>query len=302
MKKISLLKAMAISMAFASFSFAFAITNISAKEADFEKTIEKTLSEDTVSVVNIQANIPQQEYEFLAFNNNNINTINGNNDNTCIIPSDYFSQKKEDEFEAAVLFDKTATEDKAEKPIVDAINIAPAARTVTFNARVYSDEEIALYALTPYKIAQDTDVIQYRHENMYDAECAVVDSSQFTDSDLYLMAKIIHAEICLLGDEARRSVGTAIINRVADPKYPNTISGVIYQDGQFSTSHTSKEPCEECYAAAYDVMYNGYRSFPWYVNSFQCICDGYFSGHNTYVEFNDGKYKTWFSYNRNNIT
>lgn len=114
MKKISLLKAMAISMAFASFSFAFAITNISAKEDNFEKSIEKTLSEDTVSVVNIQANIPQQEYEFLAFNNDNINTINSNNDNTCIIPSDYFSQTKEDEFEAAVLFDKTATEDKVE--------------------------------------------------------------------------------------------------------------------------------------------------------------------------------------------
>lgn len=166
----------------------------------------------------------------------------------------------------------------------------------TYPVRVYSAEEIANNALTPYKVPQDTYRMFYYYGNMVDAVAVPHCPEYANDDDVYLMAKIIHSEICVLGDEARRCVGTVILNRAWNDDHPNTISGVINEPGQFSTSKTRKEPCEECLAAAYDVLYNGYRSFPHYVDAFQCLYDGYFYNHATYIAFNDGRYKTWFSY------
>lgn len=165
-----------------------------------------------------------------------------------------------------------------------------------FTVRVYTQEEIAANKLTPYKTPQNIRPITYYTDNMIDAVATPSCSQFMNDNDVYSMARIIHAEICVLGDEARRCVGTVILNRAWNNN--QTINQVIYAPSQFSTAYTSKEPCDECLAAAYDVLYNGYRSFPHYVDSFQCIRDGYFSNHNTYVAFNDGHYKTYFSYNK----
>lgn len=189
----------------------------------------------------------------------------------------------------------------AEKVATDWVEPEPKTytREFTYPVKVYTEEEIANNALTPYKVPQDTNKMFYYYGNMADAVATPYCPEYANDEDVYLMAKIIHSEICVLGDEARRCVGTVILNRAWNSDHPNTISGVINEPGQFSTSKTRKEPCEECLAAAYDVLYNGYRSFPHYVDAFQCICDGYFSGHATYIAFDDGKYRTWFSYKAN---
>lgn len=172
----------------------------------------------------------------------------------------------------------------------------PVQQQITYNVRVYTDEEIQANALYPYKVPQDDWRTTYYLDNMADAIPTPDMSHMATDDNLYLLAKIIHAEICTLGDEARRCVGTVIINRVWNDDHPNTIYEVIHEPSQFSTKNTKKVPCEECMSAAYDVLVNGYRSFPHYVDAFQAHYDGYFYGHNTYIAFNDGHYKTYFSY------
>lgn len=56
----------------------------------------------------------------------------------------------------------------------------------------------------------------------------------YSNNDLDMLAAIIEVEA---GDqiyEGRLAVGSVVMNRVASPQFPNSISGVIYQSGQFS--------------------------------------------------------------------
>lgn len=285
-KKISLLKLLSLNIAAIVFSCSIAVQSIIQNHNNYEQEKKDAEYIDQITIFDVNSNLPSR-LELMDFSQSPIK------ENPTYLDENQLTYDKQPQVTAladSLLFEKTATEEP------EVVNEKQFVNTVSFETRVYSPEEIAQYALRPYVLAQDTDVISYRHENMIDSYCAEIDSSKVTDNDIYLMAKIIHAEICILGDEARRSVGTVIVNRMANPLFPDTVYGVISQPGQFSTCGTRKEPCKKCYSAAYDVLINNYRSFPWYVDSFQCICDGYFSGYKTYVEYNDGQYVTWFSY------
>ena len=49
-----------------------------------------------------------------------------------------------------------------------------------------------------------------------------------------LLARLINGEARGEPYEGQVAVGAVILNRVKSPKFPNTIPGVIYQEGQFS--------------------------------------------------------------------
>lgn len=55
-----------------------------------------------------------------------------------------------------------------------------------------------------------------------------------TDSDAYLLGAIIQCEAGGESYEGKLAVGSVVLNRVKSSYFPNTISGVIYQSGQFS--------------------------------------------------------------------
>ena len=58
--------------------------------------------------------------------------------------------------------------------------------------------------------------------------------NRYTKDQLRLMSSIIYSEA---GDQSyagKKAVGIVIANRVSSRSYPNTLSGVIYQPGQFS--------------------------------------------------------------------
>ena len=59
-------------------------------------------------------------------------------------------------------------------------------------------------------------------------------SSQYTSSDLYLLAKCIYAEARGESYTGQVAVGAVILNRVRSSAFPNTISGVIYQQHAFT--------------------------------------------------------------------
>lgn len=85
-------------------------------------------------------------------------------------------------------------------------------------------------------------------------------SSNYTSSDLYLLAKCIYAEARGESYTGQVAVGAVILNRVASSKFPNTISGVIYQKNAFtavSDGQINLSPDKTAMNAASDAM-NGW--------------------------------------------
>ncbi len=74
-----------------------------------------------------------------------------------------------------------------------------------------------------------------------------------------LLARLINGEARGETYEGQVAVGAVVLNRVKSPKFPNTISGVIYQKGQFScvTDGQFNKPIDKdstVYKAAKEAM------------------------------------------------
>ena len=85
-------------------------------------------------------------------------------------------------------------------------------------------------------------------------------NSNYTSSDLYLLAKAIYAEGRGESYTGQVAIGAVIMNRVKSPSFPNTISGVIYQKGAFTAvtdGQIDLEPNQTAYNAARDAI-NGW--------------------------------------------
>ncbi len=85
-------------------------------------------------------------------------------------------------------------------------------------------------------------------------------SSSYTSSDLYLLAKCIYAEARGESYTGQVAVGAVIMNRVRSSSFPNTISGVIYQRGAFTAvtdGQINLEPDKTAMNAASDAL-NGW--------------------------------------------
>ena len=78
--------------------------------------------------------------------------------------------------------------------------------------------------------------------------------------DLYLLAKLICAEAGSdwLSDDFRLCVGEVVLNRVASPEFPDSISDVVYQKGQYASAGTaafaSLVPSQACVDVALRLM------------------------------------------------
>ena len=85
-------------------------------------------------------------------------------------------------------------------------------------------------------------------------------STEYSSSDLYLLAKCIYAEARGESYTGQVAVGAVILNRVASSKFPNTISGVIYQKNAFTAvtdGQINLSPDKTAMNAAQDAM-NGW--------------------------------------------
>ena len=82
----------------------------------------------------------------------------------------------------------------------------------------------------------------------------------FTQSEVELLARTISAESRGEPYEGQVAVGAVILNRIEHPSFPNTMAGVIYQNGAFSCIDDGQinEPVyESSKRAAVDAM-NGW--------------------------------------------
>ena len=87
-----------------------------------------------------------------------------------------------------------------------------------------------------------------------------LNSNSATSSDLYLLAKCVHAEARGEPYVGQVAVAAVILNRVKDSRFPNTISGVIYQPWAFTAVNDGQinlEPNSTAYKAAQDAL-NGW--------------------------------------------
>ena len=85
-------------------------------------------------------------------------------------------------------------------------------------------------------------------------------SSGVSNSDLYLLAKCVHAEARGESYVGQVAVAAVILNRVESNQFPNTISGVIYQPYAFTAVQDGQinlEPNQSAYSAARDAL-NGW--------------------------------------------
>ena len=85
-------------------------------------------------------------------------------------------------------------------------------------------------------------------------------SSNYTSSDLYVLAKAIYAEGRGESYTGQVAIGAVIMNRVRSSSFPNSIAGVVYQKGAFTAvddGQINLEPNQTAYDAARDAM-NGW--------------------------------------------
>jgi len=80
------------------------------------------------------------------------------------------------------------------------------------------------------------------------------------NSDLYLLARLIHGEARGEPYKGKVAVGAVVLNRVKDSRWPKTIAGVIYQPGAFDAVRDGQinlQPDQESINAARDAL-NGW--------------------------------------------
>ena len=82
----------------------------------------------------------------------------------------------------------------------------------------------------------------------------------YTDEDLEVLTRIISAEAGNCSWEMMEGVGSVVINRVASPKFPNTIYEVVFQQGQYSPTINGaywNEPTDGAKEVAKYLLENG---------------------------------------------
>ena len=85
----------------------------------------------------------------------------------------------------------------------------------------------------------------------------------YSDDDVWYLSRVIQAESGYCQREMMEGVGSVVLNRVADDRFPNSIPEVIQQPGQYSTLSwlSSQTPTEEVMEVTIDLLENGSK-FP----------------------------------------
>ena len=84
----------------------------------------------------------------------------------------------------------------------------------------------------------------------------------YSADDLYYLSHVIGGEVNNCDWKMKLYVGSVVLNRVADPRFPSDLYGVIFQNNPLQYSCTvdgnyNKEPNEETIEAAKYLLVNG---------------------------------------------
>ena len=90
---------------------------------------------------------------------------------------------------------------------------------------------------------------------------------EYTEEDIILLARLISAEAGGEEFEGQLAVGNVVTNRLESGIWGDTLSSVIYAEGQFAQPH--KAYTESCYEAAKEALLGDDRAVPEYILYFQ---------------------------------
>ena len=81
-----------------------------------------------------------------------------------------------------------------------------------------------------------------------------------TDNDLYILSHIISAEAGNCSEDMMIAVGSVVLNRVKDERFPDSIEEVVFQPGQYSPTWNGtyyNEPTDEAVEVAEMLLTDG---------------------------------------------
>lgn len=85
-------------------------------------------------------------------------------------------------------------------------------------------------------------------------------AEKYTDSDLDILSHLICGEAEGCSRDMKLSVGSVVLNRVKDERFPDTIEEVVFQEGQYSCTWDGnyyRTPSEDTIDIAKYLLNNG---------------------------------------------
>ena len=80
------------------------------------------------------------------------------------------------------------------------------------------------------------------------------------EDDLYILSHVITGEAEGCSRDMKLSVGSVVLNRVSDDRFPDTIAEVVFQPGQYACTWDGnyyREPSQETIDIAAELLENG---------------------------------------------
>lgn len=84
---------------------------------------------------------------------------------------------------------------------------------------------------------------------------------KISDEDLYLLTQVMMAEAEGEPDEGKRWVVDTVLNRVESTSHPNSISEVIFEDGQFCGMNPDRLSRLNIYDDILEIAYDEYNKY-----------------------------------------
>lgn len=106
-------------------------------------------------------------------------------------------------------------------------------------------------------IAEEEELPEESVEEVY------AENEGYSDDDIYLLAQLIVNESGNQERDGQIGVAEVVVNRINSSKFPNTVSEVIYQPGQFSNNGAiaTRKPSENIVEIAREVLNGNLRVF-----------------------------------------
>ena len=85
-------------------------------------------------------------------------------------------------------------------------------------------------------------------------------AAEVNENDLYILEHLICGEAEGCSWDMKISVGSVVLNRVSDSRFPDSIEEVVFQPGQYACTWDGnyyKEPSEDTHKAALYLLENG---------------------------------------------
>lgn len=130
---------------------------------------------------------------------------------------------------------------------------------------LYQESVTEPVVITQVKVEKEIERVKIPTEKVVTVEVQKVVprriETELSDNDKELIARVVMAEAAYEDIIGKRLVVDTVLNRVDDPAFPNTVSGVVYQDQQFYRAVSYSPECmdaveHEIYERTdYDVLW-----------------------------------------------